>query len=68
MTVLILLILPIALISWLSKVFESILTKKILKHLSLHNLLSDRQYGFRQGRSTGDLVHPLLQILVKLLL
>ena len=26
----------------------------IFKHLSLHNLLSDRQYGFR--RSTGDLL------------
>ena len=47
---------PIALISCLSKVFESILNRKILKHLSLHNLLSDRQYGFRQGRSTGDLL------------
>ena len=45
---------PIALISCLSKVFESILNKKILKHLSLHNLLSDRQYGLRQGRFTGD--------------
>ena len=57
---------PIALISCLSKVFESILNKKILKHLSLHNLLSNRQYGFRQGRSTGDLSllslgHPLLR-------
>ena len=35
-------------------VFESFLNRKILKHLSLHNL-SDRQYGFRQGRSAGDL-------------
>ena len=64
---------PIALISCLSKVFKSILNKKIHKHLSLLNLLSDRQYGFRQGRSTGDLLvfltgHPLLEILVKLLL
>ena len=47
---------PIALTSCLSKVFESILNKKILKHLSAHNLLSDRQYGFRKGRSTGDLL------------
>ncbi|MPC40469.1 RNA-directed DNA polymerase from mobile element jockey [Portunus trituberculatus] len=30
------------------------MNRKILKHLSLHNLISDRQYGFRQGRSTGD--------------
>ena len=35
---------PIALISSLSKVFETILNRKILKHLSLHNLLSDCQY------------------------
>ncbi len=28
---------------------ESILKKKILKHVSDHNLLSDRQYGFRKG-------------------
>ena len=47
---------PIALISCLSKAFESILNKKILKHLSDHNLLSDHQYGFRKGRSTGDLL------------
>ena len=47
---------PIALTSCLSKVFESILNRKILKHLSTHNLLSDRQYGFRKGRSTGDLL------------
>ena len=47
---------PIALISCISKAFESILNKMILKHLSAHNLLSDRQYGFRKGRSTGDLL------------
>ena len=47
---------PIALISCLSKIFESILNKKIHKHLSLHNLLSVHQYGFQQGRSTGDLL------------
>merc|ERR1712035_293843 len=47
---------PIALTSCLSKVFESILNRKILKHLSTHNLLSDHQYGIRKGRSTGDLL------------
>ena len=47
---------PIALISCLSKVFECLLNKKITKHLSAHNLLSDRQYGFRSRRSTGDLL------------
>ncbi len=28
--------------------------RKFLKHLSSFNLLSDHQYGFRKGRSTGD--------------
>ncbi len=43
-------------LSCLSKAFENILNRKILKHLSASNLLSDRQYGFRKGRSTGDLL------------
>ncbi len=47
---------PIALYSCFSKVFESILNRKILKHLSTSNLLSDRQCGFRKERSTGDLL------------
>ncbi len=47
---------PIALLSCLSKAFETILNRKIHKHLSSSNLLSDRLYGFRNGRSTGDLL------------
>ncbi len=47
---------PIALLSCLSKAFETILNRKALKHLSSFNLVSDRQYGFRKGCSTGDLL------------
>ncbi len=47
---------PVALLSCLSKVFESSLNRKILKHLSASNHLSDRQYGFHKERSTGDLL------------
>ncbi len=47
---------PIALFSCLSKAFEIILNKKFLKHLSSFSLLSDHQYGFRKGPSTGDLL------------
>src|SRR6201990_778476 len=47
---------PISLTSVLSKVFESILNRKIWKHLNSSNLISDRQYGFRKKRSTGDLL------------
>ncbi len=47
---------PIALLSCLSKAFETILNKWFLKRLSNFNLLSDRQYGFRKKRSAGDLL------------
>ncbi len=50
---------PIALLSCLSKAFESILNRKIQKQLSTSDLLSDRQYEFRKGRSTGDLLSLL---------
>ncbi len=36
--------------------FESILNRKIQKHLSTSDLLSDRQYGFRKGRPTRALL------------
>ncbi len=52
---------PIALASCLSKDFESILNKKILKQLSDHNFLSDHQYGFRKMWSTGDLLDFLTE-------
>ncbi len=43
---------PIALPSCLSKDFKTIINRKILKHLSASDLLSDRQHGFRKGHST----------------
>ena len=33
-----------------------IFNKKIMKYLLAHNLLSDCQYGFQKGQSTGDLL------------
>ncbi len=45
----------IALLSCLSKIFETIQNRKVLKHLSYSILVSDRQYVFQKGRSTGDL-------------
>src|ERR1044072_1084796 len=48
-----------SLTSVFSKVFESILTRKICKKLNSSNLISDRQYGFRKKRSTGDLLSLL---------
>ncbi len=50
---------PIALLSRLSITFESIINRKIQKHLSISELLSNRQYGFRKELSTGDLLSLL---------
>ncbi len=47
---------PIVLLSCLFKAFEKIRNRKVLKYLSSSNLVSVRQYGFRKGRSAGDLL------------
>ena len=47
---------PIALTSILSKVFESIINRKIWNCPEFSKSISDRQYGFRKERSTGDLL------------
>lgn len=47
---------PISLLSVMGKVLEQIVTGAICQHLSDNHLLSDRQFGFRHGRSTADLL------------
>ena len=42
---------PVSLTSHLTKVFERILRKKIMKHIEDNELLSDNQHAFRCGRS-----------------
>ena len=56
---------PIAITSTLGKVFEIILNHHIVKHLEKNNLLNDKQYGFRQERSTVDLLCLLTHTLLK---
>ena len=47
---------PIALTSVLSKVMEAVINDHLLSFLEASASLSDHQYGFRHGRSTGDLL------------
>jgi len=47
---------PIAIASILSKIMETVLNRKLMKYLETKGLISDRQYGFRPNRSTGDLM------------
>ena len=42
---------PVSLTSQVCKVLESIVRGHILKHLAANDILSDRQHGFREGRS-----------------
>lgn len=47
---------PISLISNIGKIFEKCIKKRIVAFLEKYNLLSDRQYGFRSGKSTQDAI------------
>ena len=44
-------------LSVVGKVLEQIVAGAICQHLSENHLLSDKQFGFRPGRSTADLCH-----------
>lgn len=50
---------PVSLLPVLSKVLETVVASRVTRHLERHHLLSNRQFGFRQGRSAADL-HLLL--------
>lgn len=51
---------PISLISNLAKVFEKLLHRRICKFLNNHNLLSDNQFGFREGVGTGNALQSII--------
>ena len=47
---------PISVTSILCKTMERVLNNRLLAYLEANDLISDRQYGFRRNRSTGDLL------------
>ena len=47
---------PISIVSAVAKVFEKCINQHIVKYLEVNKLISDRQYGFRESRSTTDLL------------
>ncbi len=49
---------PISLLSCFSKIFEKTMQARLVKHLTLHNILFSSQYGFRAGHSCE---HALLE-------
>ena len=47
---------PVSLLSVVSKVFEKLVSNRIVSHLEKCGLSSDFHYGFRSSRSTADLL------------
>jgi hypothetical protein len=50
---------PVPLLTSFSKIFEMVMEKRILIHLSKYNILSNEQYGFRTGLRTDDAIYKL---------
>ena len=57
----------ITLVSTFSKIFTSILNKRLSNWAESNNVLSDAQFGFRKGRSTVDAIFVLNGIVQKFL-
>ena len=51
---------PITLLPVMGKVFERVLLSRLELHLSAHDLLHARQYGFRKKRSTEHAVNDVI--------
>lgn len=58
---------PISLLATFSKVLEKIVNKRLVNFIENHNLLSNRQYGFRRGMSTEDAVGDLVNLVTSVL-
>ena len=54
---------PISLVSTLSKVFEKILLARLSWIANSKNWFSDRQHGFREGKSTETAAHQLVSFI-----
>lgn len=51
---------PISIVPILSKVFEKLIYKQLIKYLEKHNLLSNRQFGFRKNCNTIEAIQQLI--------
>lgn len=57
----------ITLVSCLSKLFTTVINRRIEKFCNEHNTISDAQFGFRKGRSTVDAIFILNSLVQKYL-
>jgi len=49
----------VSLLTSLSKIFETVMQRRILKHIINYNILSTEQYGFRLGLRTDNATYKL---------
>lgn len=54
---------PITLISTLCKILEKTIKIRMLKFLNKHNIISERQFGFKEGKSTEDAICSLTTLI-----
>ncbi|KAI5746944.1 hypothetical protein M8J77_009381 [Diaphorina citri] len=52
---------PISLTTAFSKIFERIIKVRLVKFLDENKILSESQYGFREGRSTNDAIVEVIE-------
>ena len=55
---------PISLLTSISKIFEKIIFNQLTNYLSLYNILTDSQYGFRKNHSTQSAALELIDRLM----
>jgi hypothetical protein len=56
---------PISVLPAISKIIEKLINVRLVRYLNKFNLLSDTQFGFRQGKSTEDAVLHLTSLVTK---
>lgn len=49
----------------ISKIIEKLINNRLITYLNKFNILSDRQYGFRRGKSTQDAVIDLTSKIIE---
>lgn len=54
---------PISVLSSISKIVEKLMNKRLLSYLEKFRILSESQYGFRQGKSTEDAITDLSSLI-----
>ncbi|VEN58210.1 unnamed protein product [Callosobruchus maculatus] len=52
---------PISILPCLSKIFEKLLKERIWNYVKKHDLISEHQFGFREGKGTDDAMLEIMQ-------